>query len=90
MFWVFEPAPEAKMISVLVAKENQLRGKSKGQFAKYLLCIFRFIGFMSEKPFQDLFLVVPEKAKLSEKNGYDEDDDLVSKDEDRQAEKEFP
>lgn len=90
MFWVFEPAPEAKMISVLVAKENQLRGKSKGQFANYLLCFLRFMGFLSEKPFQDLFLVVPEKAKLSKKNGNDEDDDLVSKDEDKQSKQEFP
>ena len=39
IFCVFDPVPEAKMISVLVAKEIQLWIKSTGQKAKYMLCL---------------------------------------------------
>jgi hypothetical protein len=42
------------------------------------------------KPAEDFFLVVPEKPELAKEKRNDEDDDLVSEDEDGQPEGQFP
>ena len=44
----------------------------------------------SKQSFEDFFLIVPEEGELPEENGYDEDNDLITKDQDRKAQQEFP
>jgi hypothetical protein len=49
----------------------------------------RFFGDESQ-PAKDFFLIVPEKPELAKEKRNDEDDDLVTEDEDGKPEGQFP